>query len=277
MRRTELPQRRVELPVMGGVEVRYVDVNPGASKTLLLLHGHGSRVEEVESLIYALGDEVRVLAFDLPGCGDSDKPDVHYSIAGYEEVVAAFLAKLEVSRCVLAGGGLGGNLTLRVACRRPQLVARAVAWSVAGWGKKKRGLAVGARLLVHAPAFVFWRVVERQIPEQYSKDFAERERFIREDLDYRREVYGRAYHRAYFQIAADQVGTSMLSRAREIEPPVTLLAGAKDDGPLGIPGAVQHLADVMGVEAHMLESGYALHQEQPAQLADYIRAELASV
>ncbi len=277
---TKHAQEQVELPVMGGVEVRAVDINPDADDTLLLVHGHGARIEEYEQLIDATldiaGDAARVIVFDLPGCGYSDKPRAAYSIAAYETVLISFVEALGVSRCVVAGGGLGGNLTLRLALHHPQIVRGAVAWSVAGWGEKRRLLSWGARALASAPPCVFWKVVGRQVPEQFSTDFDDRDRLIAADLSYRREVYEPGYHDAYFHIAADQVGTSMLARAHEIEPPVTLLAGAEDEGPLGIPGAVQRLAEVMGVEAHLLEGGYALNHERPDELAGYLRAALAT-
>jgi len=275
---TRHPQRQLELPVLGRVEVRAVDVRAGdesgEERTVLLLHGHGSRLEENEALIDALSDAARVIAFDLPGCGYSEKPDVDYSILGYEPVIVALLDELEVSRCVVAGGGLGGNLALRLSYRYPLIVEHAVAWSIAGWGDTKPFLSGAARALAGGPAFAFWAAAKRQLDEQLREGLEERERLFEEELEYRREVYEPNYQRAYFQIAADQVGTSMLENAGAIEPPVTLLAGEHDRGRLNIRGAVERLAEAMGIEANLVDSGYGLVRERPEAVASHILAAL---
>lgn len=268
---TKHPQRQITLPVMGGVDVRCVVVSPSADRTLLLLHGHGERIEEHEALIDALDGAARIVAIDLPGCGYSDKPDTDYSILGYEPVIVSALDVLGISRCAVAGGGLGGNLALRLAYRYPLIVERAAAWSVAGWGETNPLLATAARAFAGAPSFLYWTVAERQLEEQLREGLPNRARLIGEALGYRREVYERAYQKAYFQIASDQVGTSMREHATAIEPPVSLLAGAADTGELNIRAAVEDLAAAMGVEPTIMEgAGYALALERPKELASHL-------
>jgi pimeloyl-ACP methyl ester carboxylesterase len=54
---------------------------------LLLLHGGGldSAMLSYGSIIATLGEKYHVIAPDLPGYGETDKPDAPYNIEWYQE------------------------------------------------------------------------------------------------------------------------------------------------------------------------------------------------
>src|SRR5258708_651778 len=108
---TRHPQKH--LTVLDGMRVRYVDIcNESDEPPLVLLHGLGSRIEEYEELLTALGPtKRRMIVLDLPGNGYSDKPNRPYSLRLMEDATLALLDKLGVERANVAGGSLGGNLT----------------------------------------------------------------------------------------------------------------------------------------------------------------------
>ncbi|MBX7193322.1 MAG: hypothetical protein K1X94_14805 [Sandaracinaceae bacterium] len=272
---TSMAQRQIELGErFAHAQLRVATAGPRSAPALVLIPGHASRIEEYESLATMLARDFHVHVLDLLGSGYADKPDRELSIELLEGVVETALDALGLTRDVrLAGGGLGGNLTLRLAYRDrldggKRRICKASAWSVAGWGETKPLLATGARLLRHAPDFVFWPVAEKQLGEQYASTFAERDAMIQAGMRYRREVYTRAFQDAYFCIAADQVGTSMLAHAKELTTPTLLLAGELDTGSLGIRAAVERLAHEMGESARVIAgSGYAIANEKPSELA----------
>ena len=70
-----------------GCQLHYEDYGHGTP--LLLVHGLGSSTLDWESQIPVLSPLYRVIVIDLRGHGRSDKPDEHYSIAGFAEDVAA--------------------------------------------------------------------------------------------------------------------------------------------------------------------------------------------
>jgi haloalkane dehalogenase len=65
----------------------------------------------------------RVLALDLPGFGDSDKPTDGYTFRFYREVLTGFLDTLGIDRVGLGVHDLGGPVGLSFAVHAPQRVA----------------------------------------------------------------------------------------------------------------------------------------------------------
>lgn len=60
----------------------------------------------------------RVIAFDLPGYGFSDKaPDASYSLFDQADLVEELLSGLEVDRCVIVAHDMGDTVSAELACR----------------------------------------------------------------------------------------------------------------------------------------------------------------
>src|SRR5436305_7130626 len=59
------------------------------------------------------------IAIDLPGTGESDKPDGPYSTEGYADQVAAFLGAIGLERAHVAGVSLGAAVGIHLAARHP--------------------------------------------------------------------------------------------------------------------------------------------------------------
>jgi pimeloyl-ACP methyl ester carboxylesterase len=68
----------------------------------------------------------RLIAYDLRGRGDSDKPDKGYSLASHGEDLEALLDHFKLKKAILVGHSLGANIALRFAAARPQRVERLV-------------------------------------------------------------------------------------------------------------------------------------------------------
>ncbi len=76
-----------------------------------------------------LGDRHRLLAPDLPGSGESEKPPparFAYGIDAFAHTVADLYAGLSLSRTALVGHGLGGAVALTLAAKHPELVERLI-------------------------------------------------------------------------------------------------------------------------------------------------------
>ncbi|MBX3273823.1 MAG: alpha/beta fold hydrolase [Sandaracinaceae bacterium] len=224
---------RVSGPPFDGIRVRYIDVAPpNARGTLLLIHGHGSLLEEYDDLTARLAERYRVIVPDLPGCGYSDKPDARYSVDAYHQFLLAFLRRLGVSRCVPCGGSLGGNLALTLAHGDPgqQLFPKAIAWAPAGWIRPSPALAELAKIGRGAGRHVFFLSYDAQKEYWYSEKWPGRRAALRGADTFRKEVYCRGYHVAYFDIARDQTERSKLALASAITQPVLLMCGKNDHG-----------------------------------------------
>lgn len=119
--------RLVELP-FGRVFV--CDVHPPADQIrkppVVLLHGLFVTHHAFSRLIPALAVDRRVVAIDLPGCGDSDRPNPdqaeQYSFEWMARAIAQTLEAVGVSACTLVGHDLGGTLGLVLASMHPARV-----------------------------------------------------------------------------------------------------------------------------------------------------------
>jgi pimeloyl-ACP methyl ester carboxylesterase len=197
------------------------------------VHGHTSRIEEYEGIIAPFAREFRVIVPDLPGSGYSDKPRRRYTLAFYEEALLGPLDALHVPTAFVAGGSLGGNLALRLAHREPQRIARVAAWAPGGaWEPMHPWLAWFVRM-VHRPMLqdlLFWPTLRYQSRFWYEPTWAGKARALREAFAYYREVHSPGFVRMYWEIAYDQLVTSLFPLAPGIRQPVQLLWGDRDHG-----------------------------------------------
>jgi pimeloyl-ACP methyl ester carboxylesterase len=218
------------------LRLRYVDEGPReaagpghpAGPALLLIPGHTSRIEEYDGLVPVLSRRRRVIVFDFPGSGYSEKPDAPYSLRLYEDAAIAVLDALGVGRAHLAGGSLGGNLVLRLAHRFPERFERLAPWAPgSAWEASPR---IGRAMRALSSYAAFWPIVRIQSRYWYGKQWPGREAALADTFAYYREVMGPGFVRMYFDMAADQVERSLFDVAPEIPHPVWLGWGDRDDG-----------------------------------------------
>jgi pimeloyl-ACP methyl ester carboxylesterase len=108
---------------INGVRLHYVD--RGEGQALVLLHGNGSMVQDFEAsgLMGRASEEFRVIAFDRPGFGNSERP--HGTVwrpDAQADLFAAALRQLGVSSAVVFGHSWGASAAVALALRYPQLV-----------------------------------------------------------------------------------------------------------------------------------------------------------
>src|SRR5208282_3547049 len=91
----------------------------------LALHGLGGTKGSFLPTVAALAPRFRVIALDLPGFGDSDKPiGAAYDARFFADAVIDLLDALTLERAHLIGNSLGGRVALEVALRYPSRVGR---------------------------------------------------------------------------------------------------------------------------------------------------------
>jgi pimeloyl-ACP methyl ester carboxylesterase len=99
-------------------------VRAGSGPALLLLHGIGNNCQTWNGVIDRLAETHTVIAPDLLGHGDSDKPRGDYSIAAYANGMRDLLSVLDIERATVVGHSLGGGIALQFAYQFPERCER---------------------------------------------------------------------------------------------------------------------------------------------------------
>ena len=147
-------------------------VEAGQGDPVVALHGLGGTKASFLPTLAALADSHRVIALDLPGFGESDKPiGAPYDAPWFARVVLEALEALDVDRPHLVGNSMGGRIALETGMRDPDRVGRivllcpALAWLRRGrFAPVVRLLRPELGLLQVAPRPVVEEVVRRIVP-----------------------------------------------------------------------------------------------------------------
>ncbi len=106
----------------------------GRGEPLVLLHGFFLSHYSFRDVLPQLAAERDVIAIDLPGFGESDRPapgDFAYDLPAFAGAVGEVLDALGVARATVLGHSMGGGTALTLAARQPERVERLVLVSAA--------------------------------------------------------------------------------------------------------------------------------------------------
>jgi pimeloyl-ACP methyl ester carboxylesterase len=120
----------------------------GTGDPVLCLHGLGGTKASFLPTVAALAAERRVIAFDFPGFGESDKPiGAPYNAAYLAHSATALLEALGLERADLIGNSMGGRVAIEAGLTAPERTDRIVLLSPAlAWLRDRRWAGV-VRLL----------------------------------------------------------------------------------------------------------------------------------
>jgi 4,5:9,10-diseco-3-hydroxy-5,9,17-trioxoandrosta-1(10),2-diene-4-oate hydrolase len=114
----------------GGLRLHYHEAGPVTGTPVVLLHGGGPGASAWGNFgpnLPVFARRYRTLLVDLPGFGQSDKPQVTRSYFTFAaDAVAALLNTLDIGQVHLVGNSLGGGTAVRFALRFPQRAGRLV-------------------------------------------------------------------------------------------------------------------------------------------------------
>jgi pimeloyl-ACP methyl ester carboxylesterase len=123
----------VQEPVFGGRIAFYRAGPADGAEAVVLVHGMGkAAARDWEQVIPVLAKRYAVYAVDLPGFGESDKGNHHYSPDNLARALDAVLTPRLKQPFTLIGHSMGGAVTLAYASAYPKRVSRLVLVDVAG-------------------------------------------------------------------------------------------------------------------------------------------------
>lgn len=106
----------------------------GSGPVLLLLHGLGCDHTTWAPVIDSLARRYTVIAPDLLGHGESDKPRADYSVGGYANGMRDLLTVLGIDRVSVVGHSFGGGVAMQFAYQFPERTERLILVGSGGLG-----------------------------------------------------------------------------------------------------------------------------------------------
>jgi len=169
-----------------GARLRFVEA--GSGSPLVLVHDYlASRISWEDVLIPLAGD-FHVIAPDLPGFGESEKPPpsrYRYDFDGFSESLVDLVAALGLGRISLCGHAMGGAVALTLAASHAHLVEKLVLVNPLVYSPPSDTLSRIARVPVLAPLLF-------------------------------KQLYGRALFRRRFLSQVNGTGAAALRRADQL-------------------------------------------------------------
>lgn len=101
-----------------GLRLRVSHTRPAGIEhppVVVVLHGWGASIDAVGSILAGLRDQVELVAFDLPGFGESDMVPAAWGNADYAALVIKVADQLGIERFALVGHSRGAAISLVLA------------------------------------------------------------------------------------------------------------------------------------------------------------------
>jgi pimeloyl-ACP methyl ester carboxylesterase len=254
----------------------------GQGETVLCVHGLGGTKASFLPTVAALADSYRVVAMDLPGFGESDKPiGAPYNAAWFARSVFSLMDALEVEKAHLVGNSMGGRVAIEAGMTDAErveslvLLSPALAWlRDRRWAPVIKALRPELGLVQLAPKQVTEGLVRRIIPGgQNGWAAAGVDEFLR--------TYFQPRGRAAFYAAARNIyldephgDDGFWTRLAELAPRSLFVWGRKDNlVPIAF---MKHVEAVLPQARHLeLDCGHVPQLEAPSETHDEIRRFLA--
>lgn len=266
-----------------GIRLHYV--TQGSGELMLMLHGFPEFWYSWRQQIPEFARDYKVVALDLRGYNDSDKPKQRsaYVMDEFIKDVEGVIRGLGYDRAIIVGHDWGGAIAWNFAYSRPQMVERLIVINLPHPAKMAEGLRSPQQLLRSSYMFFF------QLPEvpealiqagdyellgrTLQQATVNKNVFTPADIEaYKDAVSKRGALTAMLNYYRNLTHQRMLSSDWSILEVPTLLIWGEGDVALGKELTYNTYAYVRNLQIkYIANAGHFVHQEQPQLVNQYIR------
>jgi pimeloyl-ACP methyl ester carboxylesterase len=254
-----------------GVRMRVVEA--GIGPPVVLIHDILVSHLEFEAVIEPLAASMRVLAPDLPGFGQSEKPSparYAYGIESFAEAMMDMIAGLGLGRVSVVGHSMGGAVAIALAAEHPELVERLVLVDALSHPLR---LDFKSRLAT-APIvgrFLFKQLYGRGAFRRFFREnvFAAGSAVPVERIDRYYDLFNTpaARESAHAVLQSIRDTRSVVARITRITAPTLVVWGRRDR--LNPPIFGQRLArEIPGASFDVLDTGHSPNEERPEEFVN---------
>jgi len=116
---------RSQFTEVQGIKLHYLEWGERGKPDLLLVHGWTSFAGNWSTVAEYFCDQFHIVAPDLRGHGDSDKPQTGYRLRDFTGDIRWLIHNLELRKPAYVGHSWGGNIGTILASDAPELISRA--------------------------------------------------------------------------------------------------------------------------------------------------------
>jgi pimeloyl-ACP methyl ester carboxylesterase len=259
---------------------RYAVADLGRGPPLVLLHGLGGSIYDWRGLLGPLAMGHRVIAIDLLGAGESDKPAAgDYSLPAQARRVKGLLDALRIPRAAVIGNSYGGGVALALAEDWPERVDRLVLINPVCYADRVPFYVTLCRIPIadQVVQVLPLRLMARWVLRASYRD---PEKLSEEELDtYVAELRPAARRSSVIRTVRDLIPpdpSEFYERMKAIEAPTLILWG-KDDHTLPVEQGRRLAGELPYAKLIELDAGHVPNQETPEvvlkYLSDFLRQE----
>jgi len=117
-----------------GLNINYIDEGEGSP--VLLIHGWGSSLKPWQPILAGFEGH-RIVALDLPGCGESDILKSPWVLEDYCNFILKFLSAIGVTDPIVVGHSHGGRIAIKMVAEGMLKPHKLILFDSAGIPKKK--------------------------------------------------------------------------------------------------------------------------------------------
>jgi pimeloyl-ACP methyl ester carboxylesterase len=261
-----------------GARIRFVEA--GSGPPVLLVHDFAATREVWTQTLGRLAAHFRVIAPDLPGFGESEKPEpgrYAYGWDSFSESLFELVAALGLSRVHACGLGMGAGIALSLAARHPAVVQKLVLTSPVVYPPREHAIDTLGRIPVVGS--LLWRqAINRALFRLYvastSYAGARHPPTLRANARYDAFNTPAARHAALATLRAIGDTRPLIARLPRVHAETLVVWGRHDTR-----APVEHgrrLARQMRARLDVLDSGRCPPEETPEAFANLVASFLAS-
>lgn len=242
-----------------GLRINYTD--EGSGTPVLLIHGWGSSIKPWAPILNGF-QGYRVIALDLPGCGESDILKTDWGIDDYCDFILKFMKAIEIENPIMVGHSHGGRICLKIAADGMVEPDKLILFGSAGIPAKKT---LKKQIRIYSFKFIK-RMLTLPIIKNYTEGLlqAAREHFGSADYKSAPEVMRKTMVRV--------IGVDLRDVMHKINCPTLLIWGDKDtETPLSNAKFMEK--EIKDCGLCVIEgAGHFSFVEQPARIVAILKA-----
>lgn len=263
-------ERQTRDVTVRGVRIRAVEAGSEDLPPLLLVHGFMVSHAAFDDVIDLFSERFHVIAPDLPGFGDSEKPGparYPYGIEAFSESLADLIAAFGVGRASVVGHAMGGAIALTLAATHSELVDRLVLVDSLSYSFP---MSFRARLplMPIIGGIVFKQLYGRSLFRAYFRDdvFSKGTELPLDRIDKLYDKFNTpaARESAYSVMHAILDTRAVVARVGRIRAP-TLVVWGRDDKVYPVVNAQRLAREITNARLEIMDTGHSPAEEMPRE------------